>query len=104
MATPSTVAVTEKDPGIELAVRADAVALPPAVDVTMQVFGVGLPPAHVANVPDGPEDGAVKVTLTLPTPVPPVPVTLAASAVAKLLPITTYCGVPAEVAMAVASV
>ena len=62
-----------------LAVKVDAVARPLELVVTTHSLAEGLPPEQVANVPEAPEVGAVKVTLTPGTPVPPAAVTFATS-------------------------
>ena len=84
--TPVVVALTVYGPPtVALAVNVDAVARPLELVVTTHSLAEGLPPEQVANVPEAPEVGAVKVTLTPGTPVPPELVTLATRGDVKAL-------------------
>jgi hypothetical protein len=76
--TPLTLAVTVYGPpAVVLAVKVDEVAMPLEFVVAVVVV------EELANVPEAPEPGAVKVTVTPGTPSPAESVTVAASGAVK---------------------
>ena len=79
-----------------LAVNVEAVARPAALVVTTQEVGWGLPPEQAAKVPDGPEEGAVKVTATPARGLPWASVTSATRGDEKAVETGVDCGEPEE--------
>ena len=77
VATPVTLALTEKGPTAPFAVKADEVAAPDESVVVVKVM------APRANVPLAPLAGAVNVTDTPPTGLPPESLTVATSGAAN---------------------
>jgi hypothetical protein len=99
--TPDVDAVTVYGPpAIVLAVKTDEVARPLELVVTSHSLAAGLPPAHEAKEPDGPEVGAVNVTDTPETGLPLESVTLATSGAPNALCTVSDCGEPEDSAMA----
>src|SRR5208283_4616275 len=92
-AAPVTLAVTVKAPPTEFAVNLEDVAWPELLVMSVSVV---LP---LANVPLGPEVGAVNVTFSPPVPTPLV-VTVAVSGRPNALPLTALCGEPLVVEIA----
>jgi hypothetical protein len=83
-----------------LAVNVEEVASPLELVVTTHSFAVGFPPEQVANEPDAPDVGAVKVTLAPETGLPYVSVTFATSGDPKAVWTVADWGEPEDSAIA----